>query len=199
MSNSINTDGYTKHNDSTDRTPSYYDGCAINRVVPKFLTQFGISRNYKLRTKYRENTIVDDKVNVNDDASGIPFQPGYMSYAGSGPDSRTTEVFVVMPNTPQSQLDYFGKNSWETPFGYIEDKYLDDVVSKWYSGYGDMEPWGNGPDPQKIYEKDGYDIYLKENYTKMSYIHKCVILDNEDLEMELEMAEYEAAAKANEL
>jgi len=191
MSNSIHTNTANNNNNnnnptdptanaSTDddtKTPSYYDGCALNRVVPKFLTQFGISRDYKLRTKYRMDTILDD------DALSIPFKPGYMSYAGSGPNSRTTEVFVVMPDTPQSQLNYFGENSWETPFGYVEEKYLDDVVSKWYSDYGDMGPWGNGPNPQKIYEKGGYDKYLKEKFTSMSYIRDCVILSEEDIEL----------------
>mmetsp|Transcript_50347 Transcript_50347/g.54400 ORF Transcript_50347/g.54400 Transcript_50347/m.54400 type:complete len:421 (-) Transcript_50347:190-1452(-) len=174
---------------SRDQTqfPSYYDGCALNRVVTRFLTQFGISRDYPLRTKYRTDSIVDDEITDTASSSNIPFQPGYMSYAGSGPNSRTTEVFIVMPDTPQHQLDAFGENSWETPFGYIETKYLDEVVSKWYSDYGDMTPWGNGPDPQKIYEKDGYDVYLKENFTNMSYLTKCVIVDAEDLELENEL------------
>eukprot|EP00751_Fragilariopsis_kerguelensis_P015366 CAMPEP_0170761074 /NCGR_PEP_ID=MMETSP0733-20121128/1950_1 /TAXON_ID=186038 /ORGANISM="Fragilariopsis kerguelensis, Strain L26-C5" /LENGTH=355 /DNA_ID=CAMNT_0011100979 /DNA_START=137 /DNA_END=1204 /DNA_ORIENTATION=- len=150
-----------------------FDGCALNRVVTRFLTQFGISRDFPLRTKYRTNSIVDDAVTDTASSSNIPFQPGYMSYAGSGPHSRTTEVFVVMPDTPPHQLDAFGENSWETPFGYIETKYLDEVVSKWYADYGDMTPWGNGPDPQ--------------NFTNMSYLTKCVIVDAEDLEMENEL------------
>ena len=33
---------------------------ALNRVVPEFLTQFGISRNVELRRKYRRRSIFDD-------------------------------------------------------------------------------------------------------------------------------------------
>lgn len=153
----------------------YYDGCALNRVVPKFLTQFGIGAKFEQRSSYRENIILDD---IPSDPK-IPFEPGYMSYAGSGEDSRSTEVFIVMPDTPQSQLDYFGENAWETPFGYVEPKDLS-VVAKWHDSYGDMAPWGNGPDPQKIYEEDGYD-YLRKDFPDMSYIRGCVIIADDDM------------------
>ena len=104
------------------------------------------------------------------------FQPGYMSYAGSGKDSRSTEVFIVMPGTLQRQLDYFGTNSWETPFGYVEMDDVNNVVAKWHS-YGDIPPYGNGPDPQRIYQKDGYE-YLKQEFPQMSYIQTCSIIDS---------------------
>jgi peptidyl-prolyl cis-trans isomerase A (cyclophilin A) len=158
----------------------YYEGCVFNRVISKFLTQFGISKNYDLRTKYRSLTIEDD----DSISPPISFQPGYMSYAGSGPNSRTTEVFIVMPNTSQNQLNAFGTNPWETPFGYIEEQYLNDVVSKFYNGYGDFIN-GNGPQPNKIYDKDGYDIYLKEQFPELSYIRSCIILDSNDDEYNL--------------
>lgn len=63
--------------------------------------------------------------------------------AGSGRDSRTTEIFIAAFDASQEQLDYFGENSWETPFGYVPQAHQD-AVSKIYSGYGDMPPWGNG-------------------------------------------------------
>ena len=112
----------------------YFNGCAFNRVVPGFLTQFGIGADYEQRTAYRRMTIRDD---IPADPK-IPFEPGYMSYAGNGKNSRTTEVFIVMPETHRSQLEYFGVNAWETPFGYVEPEDLD-VVAKWHS-YGDMAP-----------------------------------------------------------
>jgi len=152
----------------------YYNGCALNRVVKGFLTQFGISSDFDLRTEYRESTIRDDE------DFGIEFHPGFMSFAGSGENSRTAEVFVVMPDTPLEQLAYFGdENPWETPFGFVEPESLE-TVGTWYE-YGDMPPWGKGPDPQKIYESDGYE-YLKEEFPEMSYIDKCNIVAwiNED-------------------
>jgi len=147
----------------------YYNGCALNRVVKAFLTQFGISADYNMRTFFRTKSIQDDT------PQKIPFQPGYMSYAGSGPNSRTAEVFIVMSNTSPHQLEYFGTNPWETPFGYVEDL---STVDKWEASYGDMAPWGNGPDPQLIYQKDGYE-YLKEKFPRLSYLQECKIVNVE--------------------
>lgn len=146
----------------------YYDGCALNRVVPNFLTQFGIGANYEARTELRMKHIPDDE------PKNHKFEPGYMAFAGSGKDSRTTEVFIVMPGTPQRQLDYFGINSWETPFGWVEMEDVNEVVSKWYP-YGDLPPHGDGPDPQLIYKENGYE-YLKKNFPNMSYIATCQIV-----------------------
>mmetsp|Transcript_22446 Transcript_22446/g.47434 ORF Transcript_22446/g.47434 Transcript_22446/m.47434 type:complete len:353 (+) Transcript_22446:37-1095(+) len=153
----------------------YFDGCALNRVVPNFLTQFGIGKVYEQRTVMRTLSIPDDPHPPRHPvpADDLRFKPGYMSFAGNGYDSRSNEVFIVMPGTNDEQLEYFGVNSWETPFGFVEPESLD-VVSKWYQ-YGDMPPYGKGPEPQKIYEENGYD-YLKKEFPKMSYINHCVIV-----------------------
>jgi len=157
-----------------DRNVRYFDGCALNRNVLNFLVQFGIGANYEQRSHYRSETIVDDP----QWEPPIPFQAGYLSYAGSGKNSRSTEMFIARPDTAPSQLQYFGTNAWETPFGYVEEESVP-VVSAWYS-YGDMAPdYGNGPNPQKIYKKDGYDTYLKNEFPKMDYITGCVIIPND--------------------
>ena len=147
----------------------YFDGCALNRVVKQFLTQFGISADYSMRTDYRSNSIPDDVARHDI----LPFQPGYMAYAGSGLNSRSTEMFIVMPETREHQLEAFGRNSWETPFATLHPDDLA-VVAKWFS-YGDMPPWGTGPDPQLIYKQNGYE-YLAKQFPEMSYIRQCKIL-----------------------
>ena len=108
----------------------FYDGVAFNRVVPQFLIQFGIAKDYETRTDASDTAIWDDFV------EDIPFEAGFVSYAGSGPDSRTSEIFIVMPDASDEQLERFGENSWETPFGFVEGDLS--VLHKIYSGYGDM-------------------------------------------------------------
>jgi len=152
----------------------YFDGCSLNRVVKGFLTQFGISADYEQRTKYRSRTIPDDTPSK----ERIEFQPGYMAYAGSGPDSRSTEMFIVMPDTPLHQRQAFGTNPWETPFAYVDPEDVENVVGSWYA-YGDMPPWGKGPDPQLMYKKDGYE-YLKKKFPQMDYIDTCRIVRGDD-------------------
>jgi len=155
----------------------YFDGCPLNRVVPQFLTQFGIGADYDQRTYYRK-----DDLAIPDDPQLEPpihFRPGTMSYAGSGKNSRSTEMFIVMPDTPIEQLIYFGQeNSWETPFAYVEPADLG-IVGSWHA-YGDIPPWGKGPDPQHIYPKDGYD-YLQKNFPELDYIRGCAIVPEADL------------------
>lgn len=146
----------------------YYNRNALTRVVPNFLTQFGISADYEMRTHWRNANISDDPVHN----PKIPFLPGSLSFAGSGPDSRSTEIFIVMPETAQSQLDYFGINPWETPFGFIDDVSATPVAT-WYS-YGDMPPWGEGVDPQKVYKADGYE-YLNRDFPRLDYIETCEV------------------------
>jgi len=146
----------------------YYNGVALNRVVPGFLTQFGIGADFAQRTKYRQEAFRDDIVN------NIPFSPGVMSFAGSGPDSRTTEVFIVMPNTSQAQLDYFGENPWETPFAYIENVETTPVAT--FHAYGDMPPNGSGPLPSEIYGENGYE-YLSKDFPEMDYIEECQVIE----------------------
>jgi len=156
----------------------YYNGVALNRVVKGFLTQFGIARDYNTRSDWRENAILDDPVDPED---RIGFQPGMLAYAGSGENSRTTEIFVVMPGTVQHQLEYFGTNPWETPFGMLVGSSVEESpVAKWHA-YGDMPPWGDGPDPQKIYRSDGYD-YLNREFPDMDYIQECEIVQEWVLE-----------------
>jgi len=163
--------GAARFLDLIGRDLRYFNGCALNRVVPEFLTQLGIGADYDQRTRFRSDVILDDPPQPE-----IKFKPGFLSYAGSGEHSRSSEIFIVMPDTPQSQLDYFGENSWETPFGYVLPEDLP-VVGSFHS-YGDMAPWGNGPDPQRIYEQDGYE-YLAEEFPEMDYIKGCAIVPDE--------------------
>eukprot|EP00580_Thalassiosira_gravida_P010117 CAMPEP_0201638686 /NCGR_PEP_ID=MMETSP0493-20130528/17271_1 /ASSEMBLY_ACC=CAM_ASM_000838 /TAXON_ID=420259 /ORGANISM="Thalassiosira gravida, Strain GMp14c1" /LENGTH=311 /DNA_ID=CAMNT_0048111821 /DNA_START=93 /DNA_END=1029 /DNA_ORIENTATION=- len=153
----------------------YYDGVALHRVVPEFLTQFGIAKDVVQRVEWDERPIADDFETTD-------FQPGYVSFAGSGNDSRTTEIFIVMPGTDREQLDYFGTNSWETPFAVVDAAVEGSVLSKIYDGYGDMPPWGNGPDSDRIYDEDGYTTYLSENFPKLDYIDRCYVVEEEGLD-----------------
>ena len=116
----------------------YYDGVALHRVVPEFLTQFGIAKDYDTRTEWRENTILDDF------PPDVKFEPGFVSFAGRDPDSRTTEIFIVMPGASEEQLNYFGENSWETPFAVVDGDVNDSALTRIYSAYGDIDPWGSG-------------------------------------------------------
>ena len=146
------------------------DGVAINRVVPKFLAQFGIPRDHDVAAAWRSATIPDDPKQT------IPFDAGYVAFAGSGPDSRSTEMFFVMPDAPKHQLDHFGTNPWETPIAVADPAAVRDVLPLLENDYGDMPPWGGGPDPQRVYARGGYD-HLAKKFPGLAYFRTCRVVE----------------------
>jgi len=149
----------------------YYDGVVFHRVVPDFLAQFGIARDSAKRAKEREVKISDDTT------KGVKFEPGRISFVGEGHDSRGTEIFVVMPGAPTDLTEKFGAESWETPFAMIDGDVNKSALTKIYSEYGDMPPFGNGPDSSKMYKADGYTTYLSKQFPQLDYIDHCYIVD----------------------
>jgi peptidyl-prolyl cis-trans isomerase A (cyclophilin A) len=60
---------------------------------------------------------------------------------------------------------------WETPVGYVIKGM--DIVRKLNSSYGDMPPWGNGPEQPKIqfYGRR----YIEEDFPNLDKFLKCVV------------------------
>ncbi|CAM9101951.1 unnamed protein product, partial [Ectocarpus fasciculatus] len=138
----------------------FYTNIAFFRCVKGFLTQFGLSTDPSKKHWHR-STIQDDP------HTGRPISKYVVSYAGSGPNSRNTQLFFAFED-----LDFLGKAPWEVPFGHIVDGF--EVMDHLYKGYGDIPPYGEGPDQQKI-QMPGGELYLKENYPDLDYLMSCAI------------------------
>ena len=48
------------------------------------------------------------------------------------------------PGVSEAELGRFGDISWERPFGHIVGDVDDSALTRIYSGYGDMFPFGDG-------------------------------------------------------
>jgi len=140
----------------------YFSNAAFFRVVKGFLVQFGIAAEPSKWSEWYE------KGPIEDDTNHVPFKRGYLSFAGSGPNSRTTELFVAY-----SDDNSFGSTPWETPFGVVTNM---DILDKIYDGYGDVVPFGSGPDQQEMYKRG--NSYLRENFPKLDFIVECTIVRN---------------------
>lgn len=140
----------------------YFDQSHFFRVVPHFLVQFGISytTNEDLK-RFAESRIEDDP--KREDL--MPFREGMMSFAGSGPNSRTSQVFIAYDGAGG-----LGNSPWETPFGEVVDGM--ENVRKLYS-YGDMPPWGKGPEQGPIRNR-GIQ-YIAENFPLLDQFHTCTV------------------------
>ena len=147
----------------------YYDKSHFFRVVKKFLVQFGMScyaltkcENDAELKHLAESTIADDPQL----SPPIKFEEGVVSFAGSGPNSRTSHLFIAY-----GAIQSLGKELWETPIGRVIDGM--DTVWNLYGEYGDMKPWGKGPQQHLIAQK-GLK-YLNEEYPNLSQFDHCSV------------------------
>eukprot|EP01063_Lacrimia_lanifica_P033692 TRINITY_DN6071_c0_g1_i1.p1 TRINITY_DN6071_c0_g1~~TRINITY_DN6071_c0_g1_i1.p1 ORF type:complete len:275 (+),score=64.36 TRINITY_DN6071_c0_g1_i1:48-827(+) len=149
----------------------FYTDVPLFRVVSGFLVQYGIPGRREDKAKTKKWT--HPKSKLEDDPHPKPqgrskMQRGDMSFAGAGPNSRTTQVFIAY--TSEAGL---GGALHETPFGRVVEGM--DAVDKFFSGYGDTAPWGKlGPDQGRIWHEG--NAYLKSEFPKMDYILSCSVV-----------------------
>jgi peptidyl-prolyl cis-trans isomerase A (cyclophilin A) len=137
----------------------YFTEGRFFRVVPQFVAQFGVHRDYDVHTVWRTLFIVDDP----------PQQKnliGTLAFAQSGPNTRATEIFINLNNN--AVLDEQGF----VPFARIVEGL--DVVDKFYSGYGELRPTGKFIDPGAL--EEGANAYLVPRFPKLDYIRRATIL-----------------------
>eukprot|EP01083_Nonionella_stella_P291933 993153_1 len=85
----------------------YYDGAALFRAIKDFIVQFGLASSKSMRNKW-----AGSDAQINDDPhSEIPFTRGIMSFAGSGKNTRGTQIFFTL----NEHSTHLGKEPWEVP------------------------------------------------------------------------------------
>lgn len=136
----------------------FYDDVRFFRIVPNFVVQFGMSGDPKLSKIWQEARIKDDPVTESNKAGTITF-------ATSGPNSRTTQVFINLRDN--TRLDDMGFSA----FGAVTEGM--DVLTKLYSGYGDGAPSGRGPNQSQI-AMEG-NAYLDAGFPELDKIVKATI------------------------
>ncbi len=137
----------------------YFDQGRFFRVVPGFIVQFGVHRNFDVHGKWREYFIADDP----------PRQKnlrGTLAYAMSGSGTRTTEIFINLADNPALDEQGFA------PFAKVVEGM--DVVDKFYSGYGEMRPEGKYIDPTRV--EGEANEYLVQRFPNLDYILRTEIL-----------------------
>jgi len=127
------------------------------------LVQFGISYTQDESLKAFADSIIMDDPQLD---PPIPFDEGVISFAGSGPNSRSSQLFIAY--RPAKSL---GKQLWETPIGTVIEGM--ETIRRLNSDYGDMPPWGNGPEQHKI--RKGGKAYIEEEFPKLDYFIHCSV------------------------
>jgi peptidyl-prolyl cis-trans isomerase A (cyclophilin A) len=138
----------------------YYDGNKFFRAVEGFMVQFGISGEPSVNGAWHQAAITDDP-------SKKSNKRGFITFATSGPHSRTTQVFINY-NDANARLDKMGF----APFGQVVSGM--NVVDSLYKGYGEGAPQGRGPDQGRI-QSEG-NKYLEKNFPQLDAIKEAKVL-----------------------
>jgi len=138
-------------------TTGYFDGNRIYRVTQRY-AQFGVNGDPKITGLWSMARIPDDPPKQSN-------LKGTLSYAQEGAGTRTTQLFFNLQDNKALDKDKF------TPIGKVTAGM--DVVDRFYSGYGDWPPRGNGPDPAKVQGQG--NSYLETRFPRLDYIRKATI------------------------
>lgn len=131
----------------------FYDECRFFRVVSGFMVQFGINGNPSTQQRWEQS--------LRDDPAKKSNRRGYITFATSGRDSRTTQVFINFVDN--AFLDSQGFS----PFGEVIEGM--DSVDKINAEYGES------PDQGQI--NAAGNVYLNSQFPKLDYIRKATIIE----------------------
>jgi peptidyl-prolyl cis-trans isomerase A (cyclophilin A) len=136
----------------------FFDNVRFFRVISGFMVQFGINGDPAVMASWRDAPIPDDKVTQSN-------KRGFITFATSGPNSRTTQVFINFNDN--AALD----SSGFAPFGRVVSGM--EVVDVLNAEYGEGAPRGRGPDQGRL-QREG-NAYLAKEYPRMDFVKKATI------------------------
>ncbi len=131
----------------------YFEDLGIFRVVPGFVIQFGLHGDPAVNQVWRKARIPDDAVEQTN-------RRGTLTFATSGPNSRTTQLFINLGDN--ANLDGMGF----APFGVVRDMGPVDKVTSEY---------GQRPNQGRI-TMEG-NAYLKQAFPNLDYVTKTEIVE----------------------
>lgn len=137
----------------------YFDESRFYRVLPEFIAQFGLHRDFDVHAKWRNLLIVDDPPKEKN-------LRGTLAFAKSGPNTRATEMFINLADNPVLDDQYFA------PFAKVVQGM--EAVDKLYSGYGEMRPEGKYIDLGRA--EGETNEYLVPRFPKLDYIKQARLI-----------------------
>ena len=130
----------------------FFDGCRFFRVVPDFVVQFGINGDPEVHAKW-DKKISDDPVTQSN-------KRGTLTFATSGPNSRTTQLFISLKDN-SSSLDPQGFSPFARVVSGME--FVEEITSEYRE-----RP------QQPIIESEG-NAYLEREFPNLDYVKTATI------------------------
>ncbi len=138
----------------------FYEEVPFFRVIAGFMAQVGINGDPAVNAAWRPARIQDDPVIRSNTRGMVTFAKS------SAPDSRTVQIFFSFKDN--SNLDAMGFS----PFGEVRSM---KPIDKLYSGYGECQPRGQGPN-QGSAQMQGMS-YFKGEFPNLDYIVSASIVE----------------------
>lgn len=138
----------------------FLDGERFFRVHAGFIAQFGLNGDPAVIAAWKHRTIPDDPVRVSN-------RRGTVAYAMTGPNTRTTQIYINLVDNPKLDAQGFA------PFAEVTSGM--DVVLRLYSGYGETSGGGVRAGKQGLIEAGG-NAYLMREFPKLDYIERAVVV-----------------------
>ncbi len=137
----------------------FYDDSRFTRVVPRFIAQFGIPRDSVLANRWSHRAIADDPVRQSN-------VRGTIAYAMTGPNARTTELYINLVDDTRLDAQGFA------PIGRVIDGM--NVVDALYGGYGENAGGGVRAGKQGPLLAGG-NAYVDREYPRLDHLIRITI------------------------
>ena len=137
----------------------YYDGMAIHRVLPNFVTEFGIHGDPWVNAAWRQALMADEPVRQSNTR-------GRVTFSKNTPNSRTVQLFINMKDNRSLDGEGF------SPFGEVLEGM--EVAESFYAEYGDGPPRGEGVYQAMAIAKG--DEYFNEEFPLLDRIESAELV-----------------------
>ena len=138
----------------------FFDNSRFFRVRPRSFVQFGIPADPAVAAVWREQSMPDDPVRQTNTRGSI-------AYAMTGPDTRTTQLYINLSDNSRLDKDGFA------PIGRVVEGL--DVADQLYGGYGEDAGGGMRAGKQgKIFE--GGSAYLDREFPRLDKLIRAAIV-----------------------
>lgn len=138
----------------------FFDSSRFFRVRPGFIAQFGIPGDPSVAAVWKEQAVPDDPVRKSNTR-------GTIAYAMTGPDTRTTQLYINLSDNSRLDKDGFA------PIGRIVEGM--DVADQIYSGYGEDAGGGmRGGKQGEIFQ--GGNAYLDREFPRLDKLIRATLV-----------------------
>lgn len=140
----------------------YFDQARFFRAIPNFMVQFGIAADPSLTKEWRFKTILDDEVKMSN-------KRGTISFATSGPNSRSTQLFINVEDNTYLDSQGFA------PIGRVVHgmEVIDGINFEYGEGGKGDGSDGKGPSQGRL-SNEG-NTYLLRYFPRLSYIASAIL------------------------